>query len=194
MISCILLSAGESRRFGSPKALAKINNQTVIERLVQMLVSSKLDEVIVVLGANAKQIEPYLLKHKKVRVVYNKNYNLGQTSSFQAGLRAVSKEARGIMLLPVDYPLVEAETINFLIEKFEKDSEKIMIPVYKDKKGHPPAFPASLKDEFLSLSVDKGLNVIAHRYPEKIKLEEVLDLGVTQTFNTNEEFKNLTGN
>ncbi|MDD3374914.1 MAG: nucleotidyltransferase family protein [Candidatus Omnitrophica bacterium] len=192
MISCIVLSAGLSSRFGSPKALASLNGQTVIEHLLHNLVLSCLDEIIIVLGAEAERIEPYILKHKKAKVVYNKDYNFGQTSSFQVGLQSLDKNVNGFMLLPVDYPLVRSETIDFLISKFLKDSEKITIPVFENKKGHPPIFPVSLKNEFLLLSADKGLNAVAHRYPEKIKLEEVLDFGVTQTFNTSEEFKNLT--
>ena len=69
MISCILLSAGYSSRFGSPKALAKLNGQTIIEQLQKILVASILDEIIVVLGAFAEDIKSYLLKHKKIKLV-----------------------------------------------------------------------------------------------------------------------------
>ena len=56
MISCILLSAGFSRRFGSPKALALINGVTVIEQLQNILVRSQVGETVVVLGDHANDI------------------------------------------------------------------------------------------------------------------------------------------
>src|SRR3989338_3666132 len=76
MISCILLSAGLSSRFGSPKALGLLDpSLTVIERVQQMLVSSRLDEIVIVLGFRHTRIKPYVLNHKKIKVVYNKDYN-----------------------------------------------------------------------------------------------------------------------
>ena len=194
MISCIVLSAGLSSRFGSPKALANLNGQTVMEYLLHSFVSSDLDEIIIVLGAEAERIKPYILKHKKVKVVYNKDYNFGQTSSFQTGLRYASKDAEGIMLLPVDFPAIKTETINILIKEFYLESSKIIIPQYCSRKGHPPVFPVLLKDEFLSLKFEEGLNAIQHRHEEKIKFVEVFDSSVIQTFNTVQELKDLIGN
>src|SRR3990167_701833 len=107
MISCIVLSAGQNSRFGSPKALAKFKGRTVIEHLQIVLIASDLDEIIIVLGAFVNDIKPYLLKHKKIKVVYNKDYNLGQTSSFQTGLKVMDQQSQGVMLLPVDFPLVQ---------------------------------------------------------------------------------------
>jgi len=143
MIPCVLLSAGESERFGSPKALADLHNETVIEHLQKILLETQVSEIIVVLGACADQIKPYLLDHKKVRFVYNKDYNFGQTSSFKVGVEAVSRDAKGIMLLPVDYPLVLADTINALIRYFLDNNPRILIPTFKDKKGHPPLYSAN---------------------------------------------------
>ena len=194
MISCILLSAGFSSRFGSPKALANLNGQTVMEHLLHSLVSSDLGEIIIVLGAEAERIKPYILKHKKVKVVYNKHYNFGQTSSFQAGLRCISKDAKGVMLLPVDFPVIKTETINILIKEFYLELSKIIIPQYQSRKGHPPIFPTWLKDDFLSLKFEEGLNAIQRRYEEKIKLVKISDSSVIQTFNTVQELKDLIGN
>ncbi|VAX34845.1 hypothetical protein MNBD_UNCLBAC01-1087, partial [hydrothermal vent metagenome] len=86
MLSCILLSAGASARFGSPKALAKqpSNNRPIIEKIQKTLLKTKIDEIIIVLGAHAESIKPFLLKHKNIKVVYNKDHNFGQTSSFKA--------------------------------------------------------------------------------------------------------------
>ena len=70
MISCILLSAGQSLRYGSPKALAEIGGSIIIQRILKVLFSSFVDEIVVVLGAHHKEIKHHLLKHKKVKVVY----------------------------------------------------------------------------------------------------------------------------
>jgi molybdenum cofactor cytidylyltransferase len=191
MISCILLSAGLSSRFGSPKALAKINDKHLIEELQNTLISSNIDEIIIVLGAHKEQIKPFLLKHKKVKVVYNKDYNFGQTSSFQVGLKSVSVLSEAVMLLPVDFPFIKIKTINCLIASYAKLNPKILIPSFDNQKGHPPLFSISLKEEFLDLSMEKGINSVSHHYTSETQLVPVNDKGCLCTFNTPEEFEKI---
>lgn len=191
MLSCVLLSAGLSSRFGSPKALARINDKTVIEDLQSLLLETQLDEIIIVLGHAAELITPFLFNHKKVKVVYNKDYKFGQTSSFKAGLGSVSPSSTGIMLLPVDYPLIKKETFSQLISQFEKEKPAILVPVYKNKKGHPPIFSSSLKDSFLSLNNDEGINTVIHQHPADTTLSPLGDAGIIKSFNTRAEFDQL---
>lgn len=195
MISCILLSAGLSSRFGSPKALARTKNGTVIEHMLNTLVLVKnITEIIVVLGADAQRIKAGILNHKKVKVVYNKDYNLGQTSSFKAGLQNTSLEAKGIMLLPVDYPAIKKETFEAIIGCFFKKNPQILIPTFNGHKGHPPLFSSKLKEEFLKLDAAAGLNTIArHHLPKDTFLLSVSDEGITRTFNTLKEWEKLSG-
>jgi molybdenum cofactor cytidylyltransferase len=192
MVSCILLSAGLSSRFGSPKALARIAPQeTLIEHIQRTLLNTQLDEIIVVIGAQADKIESYVLKHKKVKFVYNKDYNFGQTSSVQVGLNAVSMESQGMMILPVDYPLIQSQTIEKLIDYFNENKPLILIPTYHKKKGHPPIFHCQLKKHILNLDHAAGLNTISHQHKDKVIFLSVDDSGVIQTFNTQEELTQI---
>src|SRR3989338_11318940 len=134
MISCVLLSAGESERFGSPKALARTSRRTAIEDLQNTLLISIAEEIIVVLGAYFDVLKPYVFNHKKVRIVYNKDYKLGQTSSFQTGLSAVGNETRAVLLAPVDCPLILTSTVDTLIHDFKQSSPPILIPAYQTKR------------------------------------------------------------
>jgi len=191
MIACILLSAGSSERFGSPKALAKLHEVTVIEHLQKLLLSTQVGEVIVVLGAQADQIKPHLLNHKSIKSVYNKDHNLGQTSSFKAGLLNVSKHVLGVMLLPVDYPFISVDSINLLNQCFLEQHPAVLIPTFKGKKGHPPLFSIDLRDEFLALGNEQGLNTIAHAHQADTTILPVNDDGIIRTFNTKEEFESM---
>ncbi len=196
-ISCILLSAGLSSRFGSPKALAFFpapysnKNKTVIEYLQETLINSKLSEIIIVLGYQKELILPFILKHKKVKVVYNKDYNFGQTSSFKTGLNSTDKKSEAYMLLPVDYPLIQESTINSLIDYFADKKPLILIPTYQGKKGHPPVFSNKLLEEFTNLDNSKGLNEISRVHKNSVEYFETTDNGIIQSYNTKEEFENL---
>ena len=192
MISCILLSAGLSQRFGSPKALVQLpDGQLVIEHLQQNLLDSNIDEIIIVLGAYVNEIKPRIFKHNKVTFVYNKDFLLGQTSSFKVGLQNVSTKSQAVMLLPVDFSLVQTETFNILIEQFNHHPQKIVIPSYSGKNGHPPIFPIYLSPEFLALENNFGLNTVIHNHSRELKIFPVVDSGVVKTFNTKEEFGKL---
>jgi molybdenum cofactor cytidylyltransferase len=189
MFGALLLAAGESSRFGSPKALALVQDQPCIQRLTQQLAQSLVEKIIVVLGASAHDIEPYILKHNKIDVVYNKDYKMGQTSSVQVGLRALGENAEGFLLLPVDYPWVLSRTVDVLIQTFREEVPAILIPTYQGRRGHPAIFHSRLRKDILSLNPDEGLNVFARRYPQETALREVVDQGVVATFNTEEEFR-----
>ena len=191
MISSIVLAAGLSERFGSPKAIAQLDKETIFERIQKMLLNSIVEEIIIVLGAHQKELKPFILKHKKVRFVYNKDYNLGQTSSFQEGLRHVSALCQGALLLPVDYPLVQSTTIDQLCNVFLEKTPTILVPCYQRMKGHPPIFHKRIRSELLNLESNSGINTIVRKHKEDELLLEVSDAGVLTTFNTPEEFEKI---
>lgn len=187
MITCILLSAGLSERFGSPKALAYISDSTVIEHVQNTLLQSSCDEIIVILGAHSRQIQPSIFIHSRIRVVYNKNYYFGQTSSVQAGWREADHSSEGVMFLPVDCPLVQASSIDKIIHHFKEHDSDILIPSYQNKKGHPPIFHQRLKSKVLKLSKDQGLNsLFADHPPQTIEID---DSGIIKSFNTPQELE-----
>jgi len=191
MLSCILLTAGLNERFGSPKALAKINEGIVIEHLQGTLLATPIDEIIIVLGAHATEIKPFLLNHKRVKVVYNKDYNFGQTSSFKVGLDHLSQKTKGVMLLPVDFPAIKSRTIETLHEKFLSHRPMILIPTYNGQKGHPPVFSISLKKEFHQLNNSVGINTISRQHTQETEFLSIQDPGVLATFNTVDEFDKI---
>lgn len=192
MITCILLSAGKSSRFGSPKALATIRNSCVIKKILSTLISSNIEEIIVVLGHHYKEIKPFVLNHKKVKVVYNKSYYLGQTSSFKTGIKSASKDTSGVMLYPIDYINIKKKTINNLCDKFKKTCPTIMVPRFNNINGHPPIFNIQLFNEIVALSSKKGLNQIIHKYFKNCDFIDINDPGIIQSFNTKEELLALT--
>ena len=184
MLACILLAAGQSRRFGKPKAVTDINGRPLIQLLQETVLAAGCEELIVVLGARSEEIEPLLLNHSRVNVVHNKDHKFGQTSSFQCGLRQLSKAVTGVWLLPVDYPFLCRATLLRLSEILSQHPADIVIPTFDGKRGHPPLFPADLIDEFLALDPGLVLNTVQHRHRDRCRDCPVDDPGVIATFNT----------
>ncbi|MEM2166130.1 MAG: NTP transferase domain-containing protein, partial [Candidatus Bathyarchaeia archaeon] len=84
MIPLIVLAAGQSKRFGRNKLLEKIDGSTIIERVVKNALSSKADEVIVVLGFEAHKVLN-VLKKFNCKFVFNEEFYSGQSSSVKVG-------------------------------------------------------------------------------------------------------------
>jgi molybdenum cofactor cytidylyltransferase len=189
MITCVLLAGGSSTRFGSPKALASMSGDTVIQHVQNTLLQSSCDNIIVVLGDHAHQIMPSIFIHNRIRVVYNKHYNLGQISSVQEGWRQAEDSSEGVMFLPVDCPLVQASSIDKVIHHFKEFRSDVLIPSYQNKKGHPPIFHQRLKPKALDLAMDQGLNsLFTDHLPQTIEID---DSGIVKSFNTPQELENI---
>ncbi len=191
MISCIVLAAGLSSRFGNPKPLAKIGDRTIIEIIQEKLLLTELSEIVFVLGHEASTISPLIPKMQRTQIVINENYMSGQTSSFKTGLSAVNSSTNGIMLLPSDMPFVEPDTIEELIHIFSKKLPLILVPQFQNRGGHPPVFSASLKNEFLSLKDDEPISTVIHNHEAEVIRVPVDDEGVTLSFNSPKELETL---
>ncbi len=190
MITAIILAAGESKRFGSPKQLAKINSQdTLIEYLIKTLKETCIDEIIVVLGAYCEEIQKTLPKGIKISI--NENFQKGQTSSLKRGLKELSDDCKHFLVIPVDTPLMKTETINEIINKFILSKADIGIPTYAGQKGHPPIYDIKLKDEILNLGDEEPLYHINQKFAANTILIEVLDPGILININTPQDLEKL---
>ncbi|MDY6861687.1 MAG: nucleotidyltransferase family protein [Thermodesulfobacteriota bacterium] len=172
MISAIILAAGESKRMGRPKQLLSLGNQTVIQRVVDNFVNSKVDEVIVVLGFCWKEIE-FSIQNKPIKTVLNKAYSNGMSSSIRKGLSSLSRESDAFFIALGDQPLIKKDLINMLIEKFENSKKGIIVPVFKGRRGHPVLFSSRYKKDFNILKGDEGGKRILYSNNEDILEAEV---------------------
>lgn len=194
MLSGILLAAGESKRMGSPKALLPLflkefeRGDTFASFILKNL-NFVCDEVILVLGHKADLIKNSIsLLNLKVKIAVNKEYKKGQLSSLRVGIREVSPGCEGILLALVDHPLVRGETYKLLREKFSQEKDKIIIPTYKGKRGHPVIFSSLFFPDLLKAPLDQGARYVVGNYPEKVIHLPVEDEGVILNINNQEKY------
>ncbi|MFQ6041375.1 MAG: NTP transferase domain-containing protein [Candidatus Poribacteria bacterium] len=177
MISGIILAAGESRRVGKLKQLLPFRNSTIIETVIDNLLSAKLDEVIVILGHAADKIKAKI-QHKPVKIVYNANYKRGMLTSVQCGILAINKTSDnaasnkskdGFLIALVDQPFLTPNLIRDLIEEFYHTDNGIVSPTYNNRSGHPVIFDIKYASAILALPEDsRGLREIIRKYQDDI--------------------------
>ena len=174
MIVLVVLAAGMSKRYGRNKLLERINDRTIIRKVVEESVKSKADEVVVVVGFEAEKIINEI-KDLPVTPVYNENYMEGMSSSVKVGTRkAMELNANAVMILPADNLLIKSKTIDRVIDAYYKTKGLIVVPRFKGKRGHPILFDKKLFDEILMISEEtQGLKYVVRKYSDKIVDVEV---------------------
>ena len=166
MIVAVVLSAGESSRMGSPKALLPIEGQTFVEKIVAALKQTPVARVAVILGHNAEEMKRRI-EHLPVEILINPDYKLGQLSSLQVALRRLEKEpdCDGVLVHLVDHPYLDAQLAETMMERFAAGGKLIIVPHYNGKRGHPVIFSRRLFGELLAAPMDQGAKAVvnAHR-------------------------------
>ncbi len=188
MISAILLAAGESKRMGEPKLLLKWGQWTIIEKSVDTLLASKIDELIVVIGYKARTIVSRL-EARRLRVVINRQYRMGMSTSIRRGLEQVNSKSEAILIALADLPFLETDLIDHLIDVYRRNPHGIVLPAYKGKRGHPVILNRfRYEKEMENLRGDAGCRPILNRHPEDILEVDVESEGVIADIDSWEEY------
>jgi len=168
MLAAVILAAGESRRMGEPKALLPYQGLTFVEHLLAVTAHPRVGIHRVVLGANAGEIRDKL-KLDPASIVVNPDWPKGQLSSLQAAIRSLpAKLTEGLILCPVDHPLVSAYLVSELIAAFDSSGKLIVLPTFEGRRGHPVIFRASLYAELLAASPDVGARQVVWAHADSL--------------------------
>ncbi|WP_243372705.1 molybdenum cofactor cytidylyltransferase [Geotalea sp. SG265] len=189
-VAGIVLAAGSSTRIGQPKQLLPFRGRTVIERVVDNALESALQVVTVVLGHEADRIKP-LLERREVTIVVNDAYRAGQSTSLQAGLKALPGNADGALFLLGDQPLVTATTIDTIIEAFAETRPPIVIPSFDGRRGNPVLFSRETFPRMKTLRGDCGARGLFQEYASQIKSVEVHTPAILMDLDTEEDYRRL---
>jgi len=167
-LAAAILAAGESRRMGSPKALLPYRGKNFSEYLLEVTGHPRVGIRRVVLGARADEIRSQL-HLGDAAVAINQEWQRGQLSSIQAAVRSLpANQTAGLLLCPVDHPLVSAELVARLIEAFDSGGMPIVLPNYRGKRGHPLIFAASLYAEILDASPEVGARQVVWAHATEV--------------------------
>ena len=167
IVTAIILAAGESKRIGTPKQLLPLGQNTILGQTIDNFLSSKLTEIVVVVGYRAQEIINEI-GNRPVKVITNPNYQQGIGTSIAVGLTLISSKVQGIMIGLADQPFIDGQTIDRLIKAFSNSTKGIVIPVHKSRRGNPIIFKVNYKKELLLLKGDIGGREIIAKHSEDV--------------------------
>ena len=190
-ISGLILGAGASQRLGPPKQLLPYRGTTMLGWVVaQAQRAEHLDEVVVVLGRAADQLREQV-DFGAARVVENPVYGEGCSSSYRAGIGALSSEATAIMIVLGDMPGVTPEIIGGLAEAWREGDAPIALCSYQGRKGHPMIFARSMFAQLVDLHGDKAAWKLVDANAAQVQ-EVHFNLPFPDDINTPEDVQKLT--
>lgn len=165
----LVLAAGAGRRLGlGPKALLRCNGRTLVESLVESLLSGGCCNVTVVTGAGAEEVATVLKGRDHVRVAHNPEWDEGMGSSLRSGLDSIGP-GRTVLVTPVDRPGICPAEVERVIAAHRPGA--ITAAAHRDRsgrlhRGHPVVFDAIWTAEVAAAAHDDiGARelLIAHR-------------------------------
>ncbi len=192
-IAGLILSAGASRRMGTPKALLEIQGEAFLERLIRVL-STTCQPIAVVLGHDAERIRAGISIHTEAIFTTNPDPERGMFSSLQCALAEVPASAEAVLFTPVDYPGIQPATVAAIARAFTTGRSPVTIPRYQGQRGHPVCISRDLRQQMLALPATGQAHDLIRSYREQTCFVEVDDPGILADIDNPEDYQNLRAN
>ena len=185
-VAAVVLAAGRSSRMGKNKLLLELDGRTILDRTLEAVRSSKVDDTVIVLGHRPEMIKPVAKAHS-VRTVLNVEPERGMTSSFQTGVASIRADAAFLIL--GDQLGLTSGLLDSMIDCMGSNPVLLMVsPVHEGKRGHPTLFHGTLFEEVVSLSEKENMKHLVERY-ERFHGSVEGSIWNVMDFDTPEEFR-----
>ena len=196
----IIPAAGMSRRIGRPKQALPYAGSTIVGTVARTLLDAGVTGVVVVTRNDlVKRLD--LPDDERVGTTINDDTDSEMIDSIRIGLAGLAgahspldvgqspSPADGVLVVPADMPTVTADACRACMAAFITDPRRIVIATYQGVRGHPIIFPLSLWPTIDSLT--QGLRQLARIHPDRVRLVETGEPGVTEDIDTPEDYERL---
>ena len=187
-VAAVVLAAGGSVRMGQLKQLLPVGGQPMVRRVVEAVHAAGLAQVVVVVGAQAGEVEQ-ALAGVPVDVVTNEQWAEGMSTSLGAGLQALRPEIQGALIVLADQPALTPDLLNTLVARYRATGAPIVVPFYQGQRGNPVLFDRSLFPELLAVEGDQGGRALLVRHQEQMERIEVDDPATVLDVDTRQDYE-----
>lgn len=188
----IIPAAGFSRRMNASsktahsKLLLDLGGQTVLSRLITAVNHPQITACVIVVRRGDEPLIEHLQQLQKQQVpqeqskptcplilVCPQNDPPDMRSSVEQGLQQIRQQFSpqpddGWCLIPADHPLLDAEQFAQFIAHWNQKKPLILVPTYRNKRGHPTFFRWPLADDIARLPSDCGLNELLKKNADAV--------------------------
>ncbi|PID15005.1 MULTISPECIES: NTP transferase domain-containing protein [unclassified Sporosarcina] len=170
----IILAAGFSSRMGKPKMLLPYQGESLVRRIIGQALKSQIDGLIVVVNPLIENLAAEADVEGVSKVILNDCVNEGMSSSIKAGLQAVRDEAKSVVFLLSDQPLMSTKEINTIIKAHLcHPNYPIVQATYQECKGHPVLFQKEMFPYLFRISGDEGGKSVIAQFRQSVYYAEM---------------------
>lgn len=189
MLAGIILSAGDSTRMGSPKALLPSpDGHVFVARIVRTWHAADVRDIVIVTGRHHDAIAAALAHSAPdpfPLIVQNVDPSRGQLSSLLVGLDAVvDRSIECVLMTLVDVPLATSDTVRAVIDAWRRSHAPIVRPAIGDRHGHPVLFDRVVFDELRGAPADVGAKAVVRAHEQELLNVQVSDEGCVVDIDT----------
>jgi molybdenum cofactor cytidylyltransferase len=172
---------------GTSKQLLPLGYRPVIRHCYDTIAAAGIQQVIVVIGAHGNGI-PEALQGTPATIVRNTVPDSQMADSVRIGLGAVDARYSGVLVCLSDHPLISAGTYRAIINAHKEAPDRLVIPVYIGRRGHPTLFPPVSVKEIASGAT---LRDVIRKNGSLLTLLDVDDEGVVLDMDTDDDYRRI---
>ncbi len=189
MIYGIVLAAGFGRRLGTPKALLRLGGETFHRRAVAALRQAGLD-VVVIVNPEVEDALPEPLPGEFRTINRDPDQDGGMLASVRLGIDwAAGQGATGVVVLPVDHPLVTGEDVRAVADRLLAGIS-VAVACHGGRRGHPVGISRSVMEEIAADASLQTLREVVRRDPSRVA-EVTVSSGALVGVNTQQDLERM---
>jgi molybdenum cofactor cytidylyltransferase len=183
----VILAAGRSTRMSEPKPLLEVGGESFLRRSARTLRQAGCDRVHVVVNADADWAED-AVRGVDAELVRNPDPDSEQVESLRIVVRGLPADVAGVVVLPVDLPLVAPETVRALVAAFRAAPGPLFLPFHNGVAGHPVLLGRALFAEVLDSPLDEGIRSLIMEHSADLREVAVTDPGILIDIDTPDDY------
>ena len=167
-VGCVVMAAGNARRFGENKLAARMRGRSLISRALDAVPAEQLHAVVVV--SQYTQVMD-LAGTFHFAALYNPHPDWGISHTIALGLTEL-RDCDGVLFQVADQPLLRKESVSAVVALWKRQPDKIAALGHNGIRGNPCLFPAKFFPELMELREDHGGSTVIRRHEEFLVLAE----------------------
>lgn len=169
-VGCVLMAAGNAKRFGEDKLAARIGGSSLIEHALASVPADGLAAVCVV-----TQHDHVIHKAEQYGFpcVFNDRPQEGISRTVRLGTQALQDRCAAILYMVADQPQLTRSSVAAMLAFYRLHPDRIVSASHDGQRGNPCIFPARYFPELCALQGDRGGRAVIERHPEDLLLFEI---------------------
>ena len=178
-LACIVLAAGSSKRFGSDKRQATLDDGRTLLEATLAGIPRLFEKHMLVLHPGDEALAK--AHDASWNIIIAPDAALGMGHSLAAALRSCA-DCMAVLVVLADMPAVQQSTYAALIAELR--AERIVLPRYQGKRGNPVGIGADFFADLQQPSGDQGARRLLQTYPDAVLWLDCEDAGVLKDVDT----------